>query len=383
MLKSVMTFVTGFLFFCCSAQRITAEQYIELYKDIAISEMKRTGVPAAVTLAQGLLETESGNSELVKKSNNHFGIKCKNTWTGASVTHNDDLQGECFRAYETAGESFKDHSDFLLNNTRYGALFKFDVTDYRSWAIGLKKAGYATNPRYPQILINNIEQYGLQQYTLLALRTMTGYDSAKYIATAKVDLPVNENATASSDFTVNDAENIATVPDKIEVVNKINCVFAKKGTSLLAIAIKNNIRLSRLLEYNDLNEDGILVKAQYVFLQKKSKTGETETYTTLPGETLYDIAQKNGIMLQNLAEYNLLFPNDIIIAGTRLFLKPGLKTVGLESLPSDKIKMHIVKPKEILLSIAKRYKVTVQQLKEWNKLNNEVLKTGQELIVSK
>lgn len=151
------------------AQRITPEQYIALYKDIAIAEMKRSGIPAAITLAQGLLETECGNSELVKKSNNHFGIKCKNNWTGATVSHDDDLRGECFRAYTTPDESFRDHSDFLKGSVRYAALFRLDPTDYRGWAYGLKKAGYATNPMYPQILIKNIEQYNLQQYSLLVL----------------------------------------------------------------------------------------------------------------------------------------------------------------------------------------------------------------------
>ena len=144
--------------FCAHAQRITAEQYIEQYKDIAISEMKRTGVPASITLAQGILETESGNGDLVKRSNNHFGIKCKNTWTGESVFHDDDANGECFRAYTNAEDSYRDHSDFLRSNKRYAFLFGFEATDYKNWARGLKKAGYATNPRYPDILIKNIEQ---------------------------------------------------------------------------------------------------------------------------------------------------------------------------------------------------------------------------------
>ena len=141
---------------------LTPEQYIALYKDIAIREMKRMGVPAAITLAQGLLETESGNSDLVKKSNNHFGIKCKSNWTGASVSHDDDASGECFRLYKTAEDSYRDHSNFLRGSERYGFLFKLDVRDYKGWANGLKQAGYATNPKYPQILIKNIEQYNLQ-----------------------------------------------------------------------------------------------------------------------------------------------------------------------------------------------------------------------------
>src|SRR5690606_35110935 len=115
--------------------------------------MKRSGVPAAITLAQGILESESGNSELVKKSNNHFGIKCKSTWTGDTVSHDDDANGECFRAYKNASDSYRDHSDFLRGNKRYADLFKLSQDDYAGWAKGLKKAGYATNPRYPDLLI--------------------------------------------------------------------------------------------------------------------------------------------------------------------------------------------------------------------------------------
>ena len=344
--------------------------------------MKRIGIPAAVTLAQGLLETESGNSELVKKSNNHFGIKCKSTWTGASVTHDDDARGECFRSYKNAEESFKDHSDFLHTNARYGFLFKLEQTDYQGWAYGLKRAGYATNPRYPQILINNIEQYNLQQYTIQALREMPGFDSARYANNKPADVPFESNPAGLKNDVDSVKDIIENTQDKIVVINKSKCVFAKKGTSLLAIATRNNVNLSRLLDFNDLNNDGLLAQDQYVFLQKKSRTGATDFYIALPGETLYDIAQKNGISLQDLAEYNLLFANDNITTGTKLFLKPGLKTVETEKPPSNKIKIHIVKPKEFLYTIAKKYNVTVQQLMDWNKLHNGVLKTGQELIVS-
>src|SRR5215218_9898641 len=162
------------------SQAISIEQYIETYKDYAIREMKRMGVPAAITLAQGILETESGNSVLVKKSNNHFGIKCKSTWTAEGVTHDDDAAGECFRSYKDAESSFRDHSNFLRGSERYSFLFKLDPRDYRGWAHGLKKAGYATNPKYPQILIKFIEDNKLQQYTLLAVNDVPTWDGSKY-----------------------------------------------------------------------------------------------------------------------------------------------------------------------------------------------------------
>jgi len=147
----------------------TVYGYINSYRDIAIEEMIRTGVPAAITLAQGILEARAGKSELVLKSNNHFGIKCKSTWIGERVYYNDDMQGECFRKYTSAVESFKDHSNFLKANTRYAFLFTIDPTNYANWAYGLKQAGYATDPRYAQLLVQCIEKYRLQDYTLLAL----------------------------------------------------------------------------------------------------------------------------------------------------------------------------------------------------------------------
>ena len=379
-MKRTLVFI--FFFFsliCCHAQRITAEEYISHYKDIAMSEMKRSGIPAAITLAQGLLETESGNSELVKKSNNHFGIKCKNTWTGASVTHDDDLRGECFRAYQTPEESFRDHSDFLRGNTRYSALFKLDLKDYQGWAYGLKRAGYATNPLYPQILIKNIEQYNLQQYSLQTLDSLP-HDGSRIKADSIVEtikeIPGNEIKDSA-------ATTILDAPDKILNINNCKCVYARKGLSLLVIAIKNKINLSRLLEYNEMAEDGILNEAQYIYLQKKSKTGEKDYYIAQEGESIYDIAQKNGIQLQYLLDYNGLKDGDKAIAGTKLFLKPGLRPSGKDKPVLNNTRIHVVEAKEGLYSIARKYNVTVKQLKEWNNLRSDELREGQQLIVSK
>src|SRR5687768_17193708 len=151
------------------AQKISPEEYISTYKNMAVREMKRMGVPASITLAQGILETEFGNSDLVKKSNNHFGIKCKSSWTAEGVSHDDDALGECFRTYKDAEGSFRDHSNYLRGNERYAFLFKLDPRDYKAWAYGLKKAGYATNPKYPEMLIRHIEENNLQQYTMLAI----------------------------------------------------------------------------------------------------------------------------------------------------------------------------------------------------------------------
>lgn len=171
-------FLYFFLFILFTGTKLSAQRpelitaYISTYKDLAIAEMQRTGIPASITLAQGIFESTAGTSDLVLASNNHFGIKCKDTWTGESVKHDDDLRQECFRKYPSAIDSYKDHSDFLRTRSHYAFLFKIDPLDYKSWAYGLKKAGYATNPRYPQALIKLIEDYHLNEYTLLALQPL-------------------------------------------------------------------------------------------------------------------------------------------------------------------------------------------------------------------
>ncbi len=361
-----------------AAQIITPEQYIEMYKDIAVKEMKRMGVPAAITLAQGLLETENGNSTLLRKSNNHFGIKCKSTWSGNGVSHDDDAVGECFRTYKTAEESYRDHSNFLRGSERYAGLFQLDPADYKGWAHGLKKAGYATNPKYPAILIKSIERYNLQQYTLMAINDVPTYDKSKF------------EDDKEQPFVYTEAEDNNESPGqyKIGYINKIKCVMATRGMSLLAIATSQNIDLIKLLQYNDLDQDGILSKDQPVFIEKKAIEGSSAIYVARHGETLLDVAQQNGIQLQYLAAYNGFTKNTVINEGARLFLQP-VKDLAMQQPPkrsADKTdapsKYHEVKPKEGLYGIAKKYGVSVQQIKEWNNLSSDNLNIGQQLIVS-
>src|SRR5215470_3159303 len=188
--------------------------YIASYKDLAIEEMQRTGIPAAITLAQGIHETEAGTSVLVKKSNNHFGIKCKDEWRGQSVSHDDDARGECFRKYPAPEDSYRDHSDFLKNRPNYASLFKLDPTDYQGWAYGLKKAGYATNPKYAQILIKLIQDYNLEDYTLIAMGKMKGEDGLA----KNNDVASDKNSTA------------------VQVKNNDN----EKGTETVSVNIKTD-----------------------------------------------------------------------------------------------------------------------------------------------
>jgi LysM repeat protein len=381
--------IATILFLTCSmviAQNmLTPVQYIEMYKDLAIREMKRMGVPAAITLAQGILETESGNSVLVKKSNNHFGIKCKSSWTAGSVTHDDDAEGECFRLYKTAEDSYRDHSNFLRGNSRYGLLFKLDVKDYKGWAYGLKTAGYATNPSYPQILIKHIEQYNLQQYTLIAAGEAPKFESAKYEDDAEEKITTISVVAGEK---IRDEVTMLDVNDKVIIVNGSKCVFAGKGTSLLVVATKNSVALSKILSFNELSEDGMLTKNQYLFLEKKSKIGEEDFYLTKAGESLYDIAQKNGIQLQYMLDYNHLWGNEDIKTGTKIYLRPDVKQTNsaaavVISKTASIAKTHIVEAKEGLYAIARKYNISVGQLKEWNNLQTDLLTIGQELIISK
>ncbi len=387
MLKKILYLFTivAINFSIATAQTIKPQEYIEMYKELAVREMKRMGVPAAITLAQGLLETESGNSDLVKKSNNHFGIKCKTSWTGEGVSHDDDAAGECFRSYKDAEASYRDHSNYLRGTDRYASLFKLNPTDYKGWAKGLKRAGYATNPKYPDILIKNIEQYNLQQYSLEAANDVPKIETDKY--EDDKELPAIKPAKEST---------LSEVDSKVSVtgnfINGHKYINATKGTSLLAIATENDIDLSKLLAFNDLEKDGILINDQIIFLQKKSKTGDRDFYIIQEGESLYDVAQKNGIQLMPLLSYNQLTQTTDVQEGTKLYLKPTVETQQAGAIKeaaentssiNTTAKIHAVLPKEGLYSIAKKYKVSVQQLREWNNLNTDDLQIGQQLIVSK
>ena len=389
----ILLITMGCVFTGLNAQLLTPEQYVEKYKSLAIKEMKRMGVPAAITLAQGLLETENGNSDLVKKSNNHFGIKCKSSWTAEGVNHDDDAPGECFRSYKDAESSYRDHSNYLRGTDRYAALFALDPTDYKAWAWGLRKAGYATNPKYPDILIKNIEQYNLQQYSLIAAKDVPKIEAGKYQDDKEPVLTKKQNDKTPV-FVSEQEQEVQSTSDTTNFINGHKYVYAKSGTSLLAIATENSIELNKLLAFNDLENDGILKKDQVIFLQKKSKESEKNYAILKPLETPYDVAQENGIQLKYILTYNQLTENATPPAGTKLYLNPlaqgqqpdveSNKAVAENvDAPIPVNKIHEVQAKEGLYSIAKKYQVSVQQLREWNNLTTDELKIGQQLIVSK
>jgi len=397
--------------------------YINTYKELAMQEMQRTGMPAAIKLAQGIHETEAGTSDLVKKSNNHFGLKCKASWTGDRVYHDDDARGECFRSYPHPEDSYRDQSDFLKSSPRYASLFQLDPADYKSWAWGLKKAGYATNNAYPQILIKYIEDYNLQQYSLIAMGKLKPADEVLLAGNPPVNVP--NNGSVSIGTAIIDTKPIApqpglqqaqadippphpTYPSGEFEINKTRVVFAPAGTSLLAEAEHFNIAYARLLEFNDLKDDaGILQNDQLLFLQRKRKVGANDLHVVVPGETVYYICQAEGLRLESLLEYNQLSPGMEPAPGETLYLRgkaparPALRpfdklrageaqgdnahgsqlAAQSPQLPSDTT--HVVQPNETLYSISKKYGVSLEQLKSWNKLDTLGLKTGQQLVIHK
>lgn len=400
--------------FCCLmlwqgavAQNPVIVQYINTYKFIAIKEMQRTGVPASITLAQGILETQAGSSDLVKSSNNHFGIKCKSTWIGDKVYHDDDERGECFRAYSNAEDSYRDHSDFLKNSSRYAFLFKIDPDDYHGWAKGLKKAGYATNPKYPQLLVKYIEDYDLQVYTLIAQGKKSIADEAPMYANADVSaaplIAIAQNASGNPIAVAartGSAMPETSYPEEMFEINNTKVLYAKRGSSLLAIAEQYGIRYSHLLDFNELPEDeDILPADQLLYLQRKRKQGQKEYRIALAGETYYDIAQREGLRLQSVLSYNHAEETDLPLEGQKIYLQkePSRETdtvvTGTELAKAQvaqpvgrtqKMKLtHVVGDRETLYSIARKYEVNVEQLKTWNSLEKDSIRTGQELVIYK
>jgi LysM repeat protein len=318
--------VISFLIGCMpllKAQKLSTQQYIAKYKDVAINEMQRSGVPASIKLAQGILETQSGNGWLVLNSNNHFGIKCKNNWAGESVKYDDDAAQECFRKYPSANDSYKDHSDFLRNNPRYAFLFQFQEEDYKSWAYGLKQAGYATSSTYPQQLIKIIEDNNLQQYTLEGEGVAkAGTANAKTGDEVIASLP-SKNTPASPVATPTNKSTgitLANAPKGIFQINDRKVIVVPAGTALIQVANQRDIKLRNLVHYNDLENDNPKSKDMFVFLQKKGKSGKNDYHTVAPGETMYDIAQAEGIQLRWLRRRNKMKEGQEPEIGERLAL---------------------------------------------------------------
>jgi len=280
-------------------RRITREEYIEMYKDDAIKEMIKSGVPASITLAQGILESGDGNSPLAVYAKNHFGVKCHSGWKGKSMRIDDDAKNECFRKYNSVYESFSDHSDFLVTRSRYDFLFDLKITDYKGWAKGLKKAGYATNPKYADLLIMLIEKNNLDQYDNYAKvppRKPTKTRSSKVLAST----------------------NHSRV---IKLHNHIKYIKAKKGDTFYGITQDFEMNLWQIFKYNDLNESDVLKVGDIIYLQPKKNKAKEKVHIAKKGETMRDISQLYGVKLKKLYKKNKMFMGTQPNTGDKIYLK--------------------------------------------------------------
>lgn len=301
-----ITFLLVFLFFSLLTfsqpkwnQRY--QDYIDAYKNLAIEQMLKYEVPASITLAQGLLESAAGHSDLAIKGNNHFGIKCHG-WGGREIYHDDDEAGECFRSYDNVKQSYEDHSKFLRNGRRYASLFTLNKNDYRGWAHGLKAAGYATNPKYAFLLIGIIEIYKLYEY-----------DDAK---TFDRFLAKHEPDTK----TFAQQGNLGYHP--VKMCNKNYYVVARDGDTFKSIAHEIGVSYRAIARYNERDRNDILSKGDIVYLKKKrtkaDKSFKGKYHEVRLGESMYSISQLYGIRLKSLYKKNGLTPDYEIHIGDRL-----------------------------------------------------------------
>lgn len=318
--------------------------YIRLYKDIAIEEMKRSGIPASITLGQGIHESSFGTSYLAQNTNNHFGIKCKETWTGKTFKYTDDAPNECFRVYDNVTQSYKDHTDFLTGRSRYAALFMLDKNDYKGWAMGLKKAGYATNPKYADILIKTIEDYQLylfdrnenpnyilpkqnkpivetddgENYNVMDSLEVENNNLIPQTVSTKPVTEVKVPVLPKPDFT-------KPVNKKITKVNNVNSVKLNKGETIDLIANVLKIEKTDLLLFNDITEEGMVKEGDLLFLAQKKKNNKEGTYKMKTDDNMWRIAQKKGIRLSSLLKMNKLEAGEEPVAKTSICLKGKVK----------------------------------------------------------
>jgi LysM repeat protein len=306
----------------------TASDYISLYGDLAVSEMRRTGVPASITLAQGMLESDYGRSSLARSGNNHFGIKCHSDWTGQTIRQHDDKHNECFRKYRRPEDSFYDHSDFLKSGSRYRFLFDLDPMDYKSWARGLKSSGYATNPDYANLLIRKIEEnrlYELDKGYKTAYNKTPAQASVKETpapAPAKTTSTISNQPARTQEGTITFGDVMARAP-RIMENNRIQYIIVKDGETRKKLENEFQLLNWELPRYNDLNDDFTPVPGQMLYLEPKRDKAETgiEYHNAAAGDTMYFISQKYGIKLKKLLEMNRMTEGSEPVAGQKIWLQ--------------------------------------------------------------
>jgi len=319
MKKRILLFIIPVVLVSCKIQQVpesssytslSRQNYIKNYKDLAINEMKRSGIPASITLAQAMLESNNGNSTLARKANNHFGVKCHSDWKGGTIYHDDDKRGECFRRYKTVYESYIDHSDFIVNGRRYSFLFDLEPTDYKAWARGLQRAGYATSRTYAHLLIKIIEDNQLYVYDRGGTLNFTS---------------TNENEHNSDNQELADVDNFTIQLNKHKVYNKnrIDYIIVKEGDTFESLIREFELLSWELFKYNELEDGATLEEGQILYLQPKRNRAEHgfDFHTVIEGETMYKISQMYGIKLKKLYEKNLMEVGTEPESGQKLWLR--------------------------------------------------------------
>ncbi len=287
------------------------KSYITTYREIAVKEMMEYRIPASITLAQGIYESNAGRSRMATEANNHFGIKCHIEWTGKTFIQDDETKNECFRNYSNPEESFRDHSYFLSQRDRYKPLFNLEITDYRGWANGLKACGYATNPQYAEHLIKMIEDYHLYQLDVADFSLVfndsipSALDSIYEIGTAaKFDL-------------------FAEGPGKrmVYLNNGLQFIIFRKNDNIKNVAKAFHISERKIRKFNDMKKDAPLVPSQMVYLEPKKRQGAIDRHVVKPGETLYLLSQTYGIQLDQLYKINKLKTGRPVKQGQNILLR--------------------------------------------------------------
>lgn len=277
-----------------SPSTISREQYIEMWKDVAIAQMVEYKIPASITLAQGILESGYGNSDLARKANNHFGIKCHD-WTGKKFYKDDDKKDECFRSYKDASESYKDHSLFLSGRSRYAKLFELKLTDYKGWAKGLREAGYATNPKYADLLIDLIEKNGLDKFDNMG-EGVTRIEDAEIKPSSSTPTKLDKNSTI-----------VLNQTRQVNKKNNVKYVVAVKGDTYYRIAKEFQMGLWQLYKYNDFDKNkDVLEVGDIIYLQpKRGKSMSKDQRRVSDGvKSMLEISQEEGIKLEKLMKKN-------------------------------------------------------------------------------
>lgn len=316
--KIISLLILSFAVFNLSAQTNNVRKdYIEKYKATAVKKMLEHGIPASITLAQGILESGSGKSDLASIANNHFGIKCHKGWTGDSYIMDDDKKNECFRKYKTAAESFEDHSQFLMTRSRYAFLFEYKTTDYKKWAHGLKKAGYATNPKYAHLLIKVIDDNELHQYDMIKSLKELGIkeEKPKVVEPPKEEIPVANTTTDFKPVSVSDNQRLIYENEGVRYVK------AMKGDSFESIAAEFAIYTWQVRKYNDATKKTLLQSGDFIYIEKKNSRARIKFHIVQRGETLREICQKYAVRMKKIKKMNGIKDEDSLPEGGRLKLR--------------------------------------------------------------